>query len=105
MPLYTEGMRLNENKNYLLSDIGCTSALVTAGFQLKNIDKSNRKKAVFIFELSKELTVAVQDYWVDNLQVSARRFHENMKMIKSRLYEYSGDTPACKAGLRREDAM
>jgi hypothetical protein len=71
---------------YQSSDLGCCAALITAGFVLRKIDKSNPKRVVFSFNLTDELSEASEAYLSDSLRVKARKYFENLRVIKSRIY-------------------
>lgn len=67
-------------------DLGAAASLVTAGFELVSLDKSNPRKVQFIFRRSIGIEKAVDDYWADRLEVKARAFFDNTKMIKNRIF-------------------
>jgi hypothetical protein len=71
---------------YLTYDLGCSSALVSSGFELVSLDKSNPKKVQFIFHREAGIEKIVDEYWADRLEVKARSFFDNTKMIKNRIY-------------------
>ncbi len=78
---------MNENNNYYKSsDLGCSAALITAGFELMTIEKNDPKRVIFVFDISKEIQLSAEDYLSDRLQVSARRYFENLRVLKSRIY-------------------
>lgn len=67
-------------------DLGCSSALITAGFELLTLDKANPKKVQFVFRREVGIEKVVEDYWADKLEVKARAFFDNVKMLKNRIY-------------------
>jgi hypothetical protein len=67
-------------------DLGCASALVSGGFLLVSLDKGNPKKVQFIFQRVAGIENAVDDYWTDRLEVKARTYFDNVKMLKNRIY-------------------
>jgi len=82
--------KLQTPDNYLdyfyTFDLGAAASLVTAGFELVSLDKSNPKKAQFIFRREIGIEKVVDDFWADRLEVKARAFFDNIKMLKNRLY-------------------
>ncbi len=73
--------------NYLYTfDLGAAAALVSAGFQLALLDKTNPRKVQFAFLRQAGIERVVDDYWADRLEVKARSFFDNLKMLKNRLY-------------------
>jgi len=73
-------------KRFCTYDLGCSAALISAGFELISLDKENRRKVQFIFRREDGIEKVVNDYWADKLQVKARAFFDNMKMLKNRIY-------------------
>ena len=67
-------------------DLGCSSAIISAGGKLVSLEKSNPHKIQFIFLKDKNIEKVVNDYWADKLEVKARTFFDNTKMLKNRIY-------------------
>ncbi|OGE76154.1 MAG: hypothetical protein A3C85_01665 [Candidatus Doudnabacteria bacterium RIFCSPHIGHO2_02_FULL_48_21] len=81
------GNSADDYNNYLHTfDLGAAASLVSAGFELVSLDKTNRKKVQFIFRREIGIEKVVDDYWSDRLEVKARSFFDNLKMLKNRLY-------------------
>jgi len=78
---------LDDHENYFYTfDLGCSTALISAGFELVSLDKTNVRKVQFIFRREIGIEKVVDDYWADRLKVKARTFFDNVKMLKNRLY-------------------
>ena len=74
-------------QNFLTTyDLGCSSALVSSGFELVSLDKANPKKVQFIFRREIGIEKVVDDYFADKLEIKARTFFDNVKMLKNRIY-------------------
>ena len=74
-------------QTYTTFDLGCTAALITAGVELAGLNKSNPKKVQFIFTSENgEAEQIVDDYFANRLQVHARTYFDNLKMVKNRIY-------------------
>ncbi|MFA5158002.1 MAG: DUF5659 domain-containing protein [Patescibacteria group bacterium] len=71
---------------YSTFDLGCSAALICAGFELASLDKTNPRKVQFIFRRNASIDNAVGDYWDDRLEIKARSFFDNIKMLKNRIY-------------------
>ena len=71
---------------YYTFDLGAAAALVSAGFQLALLDKTNLRKVQFAFLREVGIEKIVDEYWADSLEVKARSFFDNLKMLKNRLY-------------------
>ena len=67
-------------------DLGCSSALISAGFELVSLDKSNPRKVQFVFRREVGIEKMVDSYWADRLEVKARTYFDNVKMLKNRIY-------------------
>lgn len=77
---------ITQNKTFQTFDLGLASALISAGYHLLNLDKSNPRKVQFFFKDSNSIQVVVENYWSDSLKVNARTHFENLKMLKNRIY-------------------
>ncbi len=67
-------------------DLGCSAGIISAGVELVSLEKSNPGKVQFIFLKNKNIEKVVADYWADRLEVKARTYFDNIKMLKNRLY-------------------
>lgn len=75
-----------KEKQFSTYDLGLASSLISLGYQLTDLEKSNPKKVLFIFQKEDDIDEAIEDYWSDNLQVNARSHFDNIKMLKNRIY-------------------
>lgn len=75
-----------ESRTVALRDLGVVAALVTCGFEIVFTHKDYNGRVQFVFEETVALDQAVEDFYADNLQVKARKFVDNIKMLKSRIY-------------------
>lgn len=67
-------------------DIGVSTALLCAGFELIGIERSNPKKALFTFKREGNIDEVANSYFADKLTVKARSFADNLKALKNKLY-------------------
>lgn len=67
-------------------DLGAAASLISSGFELVSLDKTNPQKAQFIFYRSDGVQKIVDDYWSDKLKIKARSMFDTIKMLKNRLY-------------------
>ena len=67
-------------------DLGVSAALISAGFELISLDKANPRKVQFVFRREIGIEKIVDDYWADRLEIKARTFFDNVKMLKNRIY-------------------
>ena len=79
--------KLDDQNNYFYTyDLGCSAALISAGFELISLDKANPRRVQFIFCRKNNIEKVVNKYWTNQLNVQARSFFENIKMLKNRIY-------------------
>jgi len=76
----------NHRKYLYTFDLGAAASLVSAGFELVLLDKTNPRKVQFAFLRAAGIEKVVDEYWADRLEIKARSFFDNIKMLKNRLY-------------------
>jgi len=79
-------VRTHKNNFLTTYDLGCSSALVSSGYELVSLNKSNPQKVQFIFRRNAGIEKTVNDYFSDKLEVKARKFFDDIKSIKNRIY-------------------
>ncbi len=79
-------MKTKDTETFDLTDLGCASSLVTEGFNLIRLNRTNPKRVRFIFQKEKNIEKVAEDYWSDNLRQNSRSFWDNIKTLKNRLY-------------------
>lgn len=67
-------------------DLGVSTALLCAGFELLSIDKENPRKALFIFQKVDGIEDVADQYFADRLELKARQFFDTIKALKNKLY-------------------
>lgn len=67
-------------------DLGCSAALICAGYELLALDREDPRKALFVFKKADGIDEVVDLYWSDRLEVKARAYFDSVKMLKNRLY-------------------
>jgi hypothetical protein len=70
----------------LCADFGCAAALVSCGFEITGMDRSDPKRVNFQFERTDQIEQAALEYYNSRLRVTARQYFDNMKMLKSQIY-------------------
>ena len=71
---------------FQLTDFEVATLLITLGFKLLDIDKSNPKKASFVFENDPKIPETIDAYFNDRLSVNPRLLFMQGKSLKNRLY-------------------
>lgn len=66
-------------------DLGCSVALLCAGFELVRLDKSTPRKVLMVFKREDGIESVVDSYWADRLEVRARAYFDTLKMMKNRI--------------------
>lgn len=75
------------NTNYFTSsEFALCAALLTLGFSLDSLDKTNPQKALFVFKRSSDLDKTIQVFWNKQLKVEPISFFEAQRFLKSRIY-------------------
>ena len=67
-------------------DLGLATVLVTLGYELTGLDRSNPKKVGFIFEQDKKIEKIVSDYFNDKIKLPAQKLFNTQKSLKTRIY-------------------
>lgn len=75
-----------ESPTIQVRDMGLAAALVSCAFEMRGTIHDSHGQAYFVFTQTDELERAVNSYWADNLNVKARKYSDNIKMLKSRIY-------------------
>jgi Domain of unknown function (DUF5659) len=73
-------------KYFNTSDMGCSAALVCAGFDLASLDKANPRKVLFVFNKRVGIDDAAHNYWNGNLKVDAQGLFNAIKRLKNQIY-------------------
>ena len=76
---------IGEN-TFATTDLGIAAALLTADFELLNLDKSDPHKVKFVFSRGDGITKVADDFWSNRLEQKVRSFWDNVKVLKNRLY-------------------
>jgi hypothetical protein len=69
-----------------IRDLGLVAALVTLDFEIEETRRDTNGRTYFIFQETAILNETVNGYYADTLQLKARKFFDNTKMLKGRIY-------------------
>lgn len=69
-----------------IRDLGLAAALVSCGNEMCDTHRDVSGRAYFVFIQTEALNRDVNDYWADALKVKARKYFDDIKMLKSRIY-------------------
>lgn len=67
-------------------DLGVSTALLCAGFELLSVDKDNPRKALFIFKKTEDIEKIANQYFSDVLEGKLRSYFDHLKALKNKLY-------------------
>lgn len=77
---------LEDHDVFTTYDLGVASALLTSGYKLLDVDRTNNRKVLFIFEQKADIEKVTNSFFTDELRVKARSYFDNLKALKSKLY-------------------
>jgi Domain of unknown function (DUF5659) len=78
-------MRIDHNHTYQTSDLACAAAL-SLYFPLEHVDKTDPRRAYFIFARTTKLDATLDEYQKQTLRVKPRAYFDQVKALKTRLY-------------------
>ena len=74
------------NQNFSTYDLGLATVLITLGYKLLELDRTNLKKVRFIFREEKNIERVMIDYFNDEIKLPALTLFNNQKNLKNRIY-------------------
>lgn len=74
------------NDYYSTSDLALTTA-ISLWYPVDSIDKADPQKAIFLFKREQKLDELIETYWQGKLRVEPQTYFNQLRNIKSRLYE------------------
>ena len=77
---------VNQRNLFQTFDLGLAGTLITIGFHLRSLDKSNPRKVQFGFNDSDNIKRATEAYWSGKIKVNPRLYFDNLKLLKNRIY-------------------
>lgn len=77
---------MQHNNYYETSDLGLATALVAVGVVLNDIDKSNPRRAVFLFADDGSVSAFADSHWKGTLTLPTQTYFDTIKRVKARLY-------------------
>jgi len=77
-----------EQGGFATYDLGLAAALITKGFELGGMDRSNPRRVLFSFgPEDDQLKSVVNAYLTDRLNLQARSYFDNLRAVKNRLHD------------------
>jgi len=84
MSITQENLKLNDY--YATSDLALAAAL-SLHYPIEALDRQNPHKAQFLFKRDENLNQFIESYWKGELKVNPVAYFNQLKTIKTRLYE------------------
>lgn len=78
-------MNTLNNDYYSTSDLSLATTL-SLWCPIEDIDRSNPRKALFIFQNTEKLQGLVAEYYRDEIKVSPQVYFNQLRVVKARLY-------------------
>lgn len=72
-------------KTYAVTDFHLATALITLGYALIDIDRTDRRRQVLQFEYTPEIEKDADDFFQDKLLLNPRANMSNARLLKERL--------------------
>ncbi|HEY4505800.1 MAG TPA: DUF5659 domain-containing protein [Candidatus Paceibacterota bacterium] len=79
-------MKTSFQPQFNCSDLHIAAYLIANGLQLIDIDKTDRKRAVFIFSDTEDREELLVAFWAKQAKVEPRAYIAAIKEVKERLY-------------------
>ncbi|OIP58157.1 MAG: hypothetical protein COX79_01810 [Candidatus Levybacteria bacterium CG_4_10_14_0_2_um_filter_36_16] len=79
-------MIINDNKNHFQTSDLALASFLSLTYPIEKIDKSNPKRAEFVFKNPEELHNLIDTYWQGKARVEPQVFFNQLKIVKARLY-------------------
>ena len=79
-------MKKENSEKFKCSDFYLSAFLISQGFKLLNIDKSNPRRVLFIFKDRKDRENLVEDFLFGRAQIEPKSFISAIKELKQLLY-------------------
>lgn len=77
----------NEKEVFRTADLSLTAALCVSGFVVKEVERTDPKRSIFIFEKSEKLLEEVERYWCREMRLEPQEYFYQLKILKARIYE------------------
>jgi hypothetical protein len=77
---------LIEQQNFYSTSDMALAAVISLYCPIEEVDRSDPRKAQFLFRQSDDLDRLVGGYWRGQLQIEPQQFFNQLRIIKARLY-------------------
>ncbi|MFC1615780.1 DUF5659 domain-containing protein [Patescibacteria group bacterium] len=77
------------NKEFCTNDIFLSTALMSLGYPISSLAKASDRKVKFYFQGDQRMDEIIQKYWAQKLSIEPQAFSANLKILKSRIYDFN----------------
>lgn len=77
----------NQKNTFRTADLSLTAALCVAGFIVREMERTDPKRSIFIFEKDEKLLAEVDKYWRKEMRLEPQEYFYQLKVLKARIYE------------------
>lgn len=78
---------MNNVGYFLTKDLMLAATLLSDGVPLRDVDKTNPKQSLFVFDRSKKLDEVVNRFWARQERVEPLALGEQLRYLKSIIYQ------------------
>jgi len=75
----------NQKITFVTNDLALTAAL-SLFYPIEEVDRTNPRKAQFLFCRDAELDKLVDEFWKGEMRVDPQQFFNQLRVVKARLY-------------------
>lgn len=79
-------MKINTDDLFSTSDLSLATA-ISLSFPVWAVDKSDPRRAEFLFKRERDLDLLIEAFWSNTLKVSPLLYFQQLRILKTRLYE------------------
>lgn len=80
-------MKQELNEHYYQTSDLSLAATLSLWCPIEDIDRSNPRKALFIFQKTSELEKLVDQYFRNEIKISPQTYFNQLRVVKARLYD------------------
>ena len=79
-------------------DLTLCATLSSLGVQIDQMEKDSDGRCFFHFSSDDRVASLIEHFWAGDLRIDPRVFHQNLKLLKNRIYEEKRTNPICYEG-------
>lgn len=79
-------MTISKQENFYNTSDLALATVISLFYPIKEVDKTNPRKALFLFCRDEKLDELVEEYWNGRLKVEPQQFFNQLRIVKARLY-------------------